>query len=119
MLRLTAAIDLDDIGHMTAGGLHLAAMGSVWRALACWASPGLRPVGDALAIDPVLAPGWEALDVRVRFRDSRVRVRVHPDSVELTADPPVRALAPTGESVPLGRTALTFELRPPSPRREP
>ena len=34
MLRLTARIDLDDIGHMTAGGLHLAAMGSVWRTLA-------------------------------------------------------------------------------------
>ncbi len=118
LLRLTAAIDLDDIGHMTAGGLHLAAMGSAWRALALGFA-GLRPVGDALAIDPVLPPGWEALDVRVRFRDSRVRVRVHPDSVELTADPPVRALAPTGESVPLGRTALTFELRPPSPRREP
>ena len=103
---------------MTAGGLHLAAMGSVWRALALGFA-GLRPVGDALAIDPVLPPDWEALDVRVRFRDSRVRVRVHPDSVKLTADPPVRALAPTGESVPLGRTALTFELRPPSPRREP
>ena len=58
MLRLTARIDLDDIGHMTAGGLHLAAMGSVWRALA-FGFAGLRPVGDALAIDPVLAPGWE------------------------------------------------------------
>ena len=34
LLRLTARIDLDDIGHTTAGGLHLAAMGSVWRALA-------------------------------------------------------------------------------------
>ena len=33
LLRLTARIDLDDVGHMTAGGLHLAAMGSVWRAL--------------------------------------------------------------------------------------
>jgi len=118
LLQLTAGIDLDDIGHMTAGGLHLAAMGSVWRALALGFA-GLRPAGDALAFDPVLPPGWEALDVRVRFRDSRVRVRVHPDSVQLTADPPVRALDPAGESVQLDRTAQTFELRPPSPRRRP
>jgi trehalose/maltose hydrolase-like predicted phosphorylase len=34
MLRLTARIDLDDIGQASAGGLHLAAMGSVWRTLA-------------------------------------------------------------------------------------
>jgi trehalose/maltose hydrolase-like predicted phosphorylase len=56
MLSLTARIDLDDIGHMTAGGLHLAAMGSVWRTLA-FGFAGRRPAGDALAIDPVLAPG--------------------------------------------------------------
>src|SRR5581483_2817676 len=31
MLRLTARIDLDDVGNTSAGGLHLAAMGSVWR----------------------------------------------------------------------------------------
>ena len=33
MLRLTARIDLDDLTRTTAGGLHLAAMGSVWQAL--------------------------------------------------------------------------------------
>ena len=118
LLRLTAGIDLDDIGHMTAGGLHLAAMGSVWRALALGFA-GLRPVGDALAVDPVLPPGWEALEVRVRFRDSRVRVRVHPDSVELTADPPVRAFDPAGEPVQLGRSARTFPLQPMTRARTP
>ena len=61
VLRLTARIDLDDIGHMTAGGLHLAAMGSVWRTLALGFA-GLRPEDDALAIDPVLAPGWDSLE---------------------------------------------------------
>ena len=116
MLSLTARIDLDDIGHMTAGGLHLAAMGSVWRTLA-FGFAGLRPAGDALAIDPVLAPGWEALELRVGFRGSRVRVRVHPDSVEASADPPVSALSPAGEHVELARDAQTFDLSPPSPTR--
>ena len=112
MLRLTARIDLDDIGHMTAGGLHLAAMGSVWRTLALGFA-GLRPVGDALAIDPVLAPGWETLEVRVRFRDSRVHVRVHPDAVEASADPPVAALTPPG-------SACSSTARPrPSPHQSP
>ncbi len=113
MLRLTTRIDLDDIGHMTAGGLHLAAMGSVWRTLTVGFA-GLRPGGDALAIDPVLAPGWDTLDLRVRFRNSRVRVRVRPDSVEASADPPVTALTPAGERIQLGRTPQSF---PSSPRR--
>ena len=42
LLRLTARIDLDDISQTTAGGLHVAAMGSVWRALA-FGFAGLRP----------------------------------------------------------------------------
>ena len=118
MLRLTARIDLDDIGHMAAGGLHLAAMGSVWRTLAVGFA-GLRPAGDALAIDPVLAPGWDALELRVRFRNSRVRVRVRPGAVEASADPPVSALNPAGERVQLGRIPQTFSLSPPSARRTP
>ncbi|HYB30957.1 MAG TPA: glycosyl hydrolase family 65 protein [Solirubrobacteraceae bacterium] len=47
-------------------------MGSAWRALA-FGFAGLRPIGNALGIDPVLAPGWDALELRVRFRGSRVR----------------------------------------------
>ena len=118
MLRLTAQIDLEDIGHMTAGGVHLAAMGSVWRAIA-FGFVGLRPAGAALAIDPVLPPGWDALELRARFADSRVRVRIHPDTVELSADPPIDALNPAGQPVELTRRAQTFELSRQSPGRLP
>jgi trehalose/maltose hydrolase-like predicted phosphorylase len=113
MLRLTARIDLDDVGHMTAGGLHLAAMGSVWRSLA-FGFAGLRPAGDALAIDPVVPAGWEALELRVRFRGSRIRVRITPRGLQATADPPVRALTPGGEHVELTPTPQTFSLSPSS-----
>jgi trehalose/maltose hydrolase-like predicted phosphorylase len=116
MLRLTARIDLDDIGHTTAGGLHLAAMGSVWRTLA-FGFAGLRPTGDALAINPVDTPGWDVLELRVRFRASRVRVRIHQGAVEASADPPLRALNPAGDEVELTRDAQTFELSPLSARR--
>ena len=115
MLRLTARIDLDDIGHMTAGGLHLAAMASVWRTLT-FGFAGLRPAGDALAIDPVLAPGWETLELRVRFRSSRVRMRINPGVVEASADPPVTALPPGGEPIELTPAIQTFELSPSSGR---
>jgi trehalose/maltose hydrolase-like predicted phosphorylase len=114
MLRLTARIDLDDIGQASAGGLHLAAMGSVWRTLA-FGFAGLRPAGDALAIDPVLAPGWDTLALRVRFRASRVFIRIRPGTVEASADPPLSALNPAGEHVELTRDAQTFDLSPPSP----
>jgi trehalose/maltose hydrolase-like predicted phosphorylase len=118
MLRLTARIDLDDIGHTTADGLHLAAMGSVWRTLA-FGFAGLRPVGDALAIDPALAPGWEALELRVRFRGSRVRLRIRPDAVEASADLPLDALDPGGQRVRLGQGPRTIELSPSFPRGFP
>ena len=108
-LRLTARIDLDDIGRMTAGGLHLAAMGSVWRALA-FGFAGLRPVGDALAIDPVIPHDWESLELCVRLRGSRVRICIRPDTVEASADPAVAAVRPDGERVQLTHAAQTFDL---------
>ena len=108
MLRLTARIDLDDIGDNTGGGLHLAAMGSVWRALA-FGFAGLRPIGDALAIDPVLAPGWEALELRVRFRGSRVLLRIEPTEVRASADPPVSAIDGENRRIQLNRVPRTVQ----------
>jgi len=113
-----APIDLDDVGHMTAGGLYLTAMGSVWRTLG-FGFAGLRSTGGALALDPVLPPGWDALDLRVRSGDSRVRVRIQPQAVEASADPPRHALNLAGEPVELTRATQTFELLRPSQRRFP
>jgi trehalose/maltose hydrolase-like predicted phosphorylase len=84
-LRLAARIDLDDLTGTTASGLHLAAMGSVWQALAMGFG-GLYPRGDALVVDPVLPASWGALELRVRFRGSGVRIRVEPGSVRVTSD---------------------------------
>lgn len=90
-LRLTSRIDLDDLTETTASGLHLAAMGSVWQALA-FGFAGLRPQGDALCVDPRLPEAWHSLEVRVRFRGARIIVRIEPGSVVLTSDAPVRVL---------------------------
>jgi trehalose/maltose hydrolase-like predicted phosphorylase len=111
MPRLTARIDLDDVGDMTAGGLHVAAMGSVWRAVA-FGFAGLRPVVDALAFGPVIPPAWASLELHVLFRESRVRIRIRPGAVEATARPSLRALNPAGERVELAGTGQIFELSP-------
>ncbi|HVA02522.1 MAG TPA: glycosyl hydrolase family 65 protein [Acidimicrobiales bacterium] len=73
-LHLAARMDLDDLTGSTAGGLHLATMGGLWQALA-FGFAGLRPKAGMLHVDPALPPSWTALEMRVRFRGSRVRVR--------------------------------------------
>ena len=101
LLRLTARIDLDDLGQTTAGGLHLAAMGSLWQALA-FGFAGLRPADGALVVDPIPVPGLDALELRLRFRGSRVRVRVTPDGATVSAEPPITVRAPGTEAVEVG-----------------
>jgi trehalose/maltose hydrolase-like predicted phosphorylase len=100
-LRLAARIDLDDISETTAGGLHLAAMGSVWQALA-YGFAGLRPVGDTLRIDPHLPHGWDALGLRVRFLGAAVRFEVDVDTVHVLADRPIRVAVADAAPIEVG-----------------
>lgn len=90
-LRIAARLDLDDLTGSTAGGLHLATMGSVWQALT-FGFAGLRPRDGRLEVDPRLPPAWGALEVRVRYRGSRVVVRITRSHLTILADPlaPVR-----------------------------
>ncbi len=87
LLRRSSRLDLDDITQTSQGGLHVATMGGVWQALA-FGFAGLRPVGGTLTLDPKLPAAWDALELRVRFRGSRVRVRVEPEVVEIEAERP-------------------------------
>lgn len=86
-LRLAARMDLDDLTGTTAGGLHLATMGSLWQALA-FGFAGLRPARGRLGIDPRLPPSWGSLEIRVRFHGRRLVVAVGHDWLRLTADGP-------------------------------
>jgi trehalose/maltose hydrolase-like predicted phosphorylase len=85
-LRIAAHIDLDDLTGSSAGGLHLATMGSLWQAL-IFGFAGLRPGPRRLEVDPRLPPAWGALDVRLRYRGSRVRVRIERSHLTIHADP--------------------------------
>ena len=84
-LRLASRMDLDDLTGTTAGGLHLATMGGLWQALA-FGFGGLRPSGRSLRVDPRLPATWAALELRVRFRGSRVVVRIEHDGLVCTAE---------------------------------
>jgi hypothetical protein len=90
-LRLTSRIDLDDLTETTASGLHLAAMGSVWQALA-FGFAGLRPGQDSLCVDPRLPEAWGSLELRVRFRGIPLTVRIEPEASVLAAEAPLRLL---------------------------
>ena len=79
-LRLAARIDLDDLTGTTAAGVHLAAMASVWQALALGFC-GLRAVRGELRIDPVLPQAWRSLTVPVQIAGCPVRITVEPGTV--------------------------------------
>jgi trehalose/maltose hydrolase-like predicted phosphorylase len=97
-LRISAFIDLDDLTQSTAGGLHFATMGGLWQALT-YGFAGIRPIAGRLQVDPRLPPTWGSLEVRVRYRGSRVVVRCERANLTIHADP----LA----SVRVGTTAYT------------
>jgi trehalose/maltose hydrolase-like predicted phosphorylase len=81
-LHVAARIDLDDLTGTTASGVHLATMGGLWQALV-FGFGGIRPRRDALFVEPHLPREWSALEVRLRFRGSPLRLRIARDGVEL------------------------------------
>ena len=77
LLRIAAAIDVEDLSKTTSGGVHLAAMGSVWQALA-FGFAGMHPLGGTLRLDPHLPPAWPTLELNVQHRGVGVGVRIEP-----------------------------------------
>ncbi len=100
-LRLTGRIDLDDMSETTAGGVHLAAMGSVWQAIAL-GFVGLRPAGETLRIEPRLPPQWRGLGMRLRFRGTRLRLEIGPGGVEVIPEAPLSVRLGEGEPLVVG-----------------
>ena len=106
MLALTARIDLDDVTATTAGGLHLAAMGSAWQALA-FGFLGARAHGDALALDPKVPDTWSALEMRLHFRGTRVTVRAESRHLSVRTSSPL-PLVVGGSRYTTGTGGLAF-----------
>jgi len=100
-LDIAARIDLDDLTGTSAGGLHLAAMGSVWQALV-FGFVGARPNGEVLELDPRIPDAWRSLEIRLRFHGTKVLIRVAPTTLDIWADEPMQVRLRGGTVVRLG-----------------
>lgn len=108
-LRMAASFDLEDRNRTSSCGLHTATMGGTWQALA-YGFCGLRPLAEALALDPHIPEHWKALELTVRFRGTRVRVRAEVGRTLVWSDEPVQiAFGPSGTLVEAGPAGI--ELR--------
>jgi trehalose/maltose hydrolase-like predicted phosphorylase len=113
-LSLAARMDLDDLTGSTAAGLHLATMGGLWQALA-FGFAGLRPRAGRLHVDPVLPPKWSALALRLRYRGSRVHIRVEHSRLLIQTDRSIVAVVGDTEfkvgagTLELGRRGADWE----------
>ena len=78
-LAEAALMDIADLEHNTADGLHIASLAGAWIALV-FGLGGLRQDGDTLSFAPRLPPGLSRLRFTVRQRDSRLRVTITGDT---------------------------------------
>jgi len=103
-LRRAALIDLDLTrqGHAGAsGGVHIAALGGIWQALAL-GFLGMRPSQEGVRFDPHIPASWGTLRMPIAWRGARLRVTgTAPRGlrVELERGGPVRVAGPDGQWV--------------------
>lgn len=75
-LRRAAQIDLDFTRKGlagAAGGVHIAALGGIWQALA-FGFLGMRQQGDELRFDPHIPADWGSLEMSIQWRGRQLRV---------------------------------------------
>src|SRR5205823_709636 len=102
-LEQTADIDLGNNMGNAAGGVHAAALGSLWQAVV-FGCAGVRPASgheEAILIEPSLLPSWRHLRFPIAWRGRQLRVDVEPGSIEVKVeegDAPllIRASTPEG-----------------------
>ncbi|HWW46956.1 MAG TPA: glycosyl hydrolase family 65 protein [Xanthobacteraceae bacterium] len=82
-----AEIDLSNNVGNAAGGVHMGALGGLWRA-AVFGAAGLRLGDDGIAVDPHLLPGWVEMSfpLQCRGRLLRLCLRTAPRQIEVTVE---------------------------------
>ena len=78
-------LDLAHLNQNTSEGVHIATAGGVWSALV-YGFGEMRDHGEAITLDPRLPESWAVLSFRVTIRDTRLRVTVRVDSVDLAVE---------------------------------
>jgi len=78
----TARLDLDNINHDTADGLHVTSMSGSWLAIA-QGFAGMR-TAEGLSFSPFLPKGWESCSFRFTYRGRVIRLLMQDRGVKLT-----------------------------------
>jgi len=87
-------VDLHDLHHNAADGVHVASAGGVWTALVCGFG-GMRDYAGELSFDPRLPADWPSLSFPLQWQGSDVQVTVTKDALQLR----VRSGAPVAFTV--------------------
>jgi alpha,alpha-trehalose phosphorylase len=78
-------VDLADLHHNAADGVHVASAGGVWTALV-YGFGGLRDHGGRITLDPRLPEGWDELRFKITLQGTRLRIDVRQDQVTVTVE---------------------------------
>ncbi|OLO99216.1 family 65 glycosyl hydrolase [Mycolicibacterium porcinum] len=117
-----ALIDLRDLHQNTRDGLHMASLAGAWTALVAGFG-GLRDDEGVLSLDPHLPDGISCLRFRLRWKDFRLTVDAHHDTVTYTLrDGPDGSLTirHAGDDVMLSASGpTTVAIRPRHPMLPP
>ncbi|WP_353113835.1 glycosyl hydrolase family 65 protein [Microbacterium sp.] len=83
-------VDLRDLHHNAADGVHVASAGGVWTALVCGFG-GMRDYAGELSFDPRLPSDWPSLSYPLQWHGSQLQVTVRRDelTVQVRSGDPV------------------------------
>ncbi len=84
----TARIDLDDTMANASGGVHVAALGSLWQAIV-FGCGGVRPApfdDDTLILEPHLLKTMRHLGFPLLFRGRRLEIHLEPQGIEVQVE---------------------------------
>ena len=110
-------VDLADLHHNSADGVHVASTGGVWSTLV-YGFGGFRDHGGHFSLDPRLPETWSSLTFRLTLFGSRVRVTLRSDELDLAIEEgDAVTLDVRGESVTVtAGSPATIQLKGQGPR---
>jgi trehalose/maltose hydrolase-like predicted phosphorylase len=103
--RETAATDLADTPGVSAGGVHIAALGGLWQ-VAILGFAGVSEQAGTLSIDPRLPAEWHSLRFCLQWRGCKLTIRVEKSGFI------VNVALEAGEKVDILLRGERHELRP-------
>ena len=80
--RQSLFVDLHDLHHNAADGVHVASAGGVWTALVCGFG-GMRDYAGELSFDPRLPADWPSLSYPLQWQGSTLQITLTTDELRV------------------------------------